>query len=90
MGVDVSAMSDEQGAAAAIDAIRQLARDVKIPAGLEQLGVRADDLDVLANNALRMPVVSPTPGRATHARSSPSSARHKGRIARAATRPFIG
>ena len=85
-------MSDEQGAAAAIDAIRQLARDVKIPAGLEQLGVRADDLDVLANNALkRMPVVSPTPGRRLTRRSSPSSAPPcKGQDARAATRPFIG
>ena len=67
MGVDVSAMSDEQGAAAAIDAIRQLARDVKIPAGLEQLGVRADDLDVLANNALKDACGLTNPRQATHA-----------------------
>ncbi len=67
MGVDVSAMSDEQGAAAAIDAIRQLARDVKIPAGLEQLGVRADDLDVLATNALKDACGLTNPRQATHA-----------------------
>ena len=66
-GVDVSAMSDEQGAAAAIDAIRQLARDVKIPAGLEQLGVGADDLDVLATNALKDACGLTNPRQATHA-----------------------
>ncbi|WP_270698355.1 iron-containing alcohol dehydrogenase [Aeromonas sp. QDB05] len=67
MGVDVSAMSDEQGAAAAIDAIRQLASDVKIPTGLEQLGVRADDLDVLATNALKDACGLTNPRQATHA-----------------------
>ncbi|KUE81827.1 lactaldehyde reductase [Aeromonas schubertii] len=66
MGVDVSAMSDEQGAAAAIDAIKSLARDVQIPAGLEQLGVKADDFDVLATNALKDACGLTNPKQASH------------------------
>lgn len=66
MGVDVSALSDEQGAAAAIDAIKQLARDVKIPAGLEQLGVKTDDFDLLATNALKDACGFTNPKQASH------------------------
>ena len=66
MGVDVSAMSDAQGAEAAIAAIRQLALDVKIPAGLEQLGVKADDFDVLASNALKDACGFTNPKQASH------------------------
>ncbi|WP_273762514.1 L-threonine dehydrogenase [Aeromonas hydrophila] len=67
MGVDVSAMNDEQGAAAAIAAIQQLARDVKIPAGLEQLGVKADDFKLLAENALKDACGFTNPKQASHA-----------------------
>lgn len=66
MGVDVSAMNDEQGAAAAIAAIQQLARDVKIPAGLEQLGVKADDFNRLAENALKDACGFTNPKQASH------------------------
>lgn len=66
MGVDVSAMTDEQGAAAAIAAIQQLARDVKIPAGLEQLGVKADDFNQLAENALKDACGFTNPKQASH------------------------
>ncbi|MDI3430156.1 L-threonine dehydrogenase [Aeromonas sp. V90_14] len=67
MGVDVSAMNDEQGAAAAIAAIQQLARDVKIPAGLEQLDVKADDFNLLAENALKDACGFTNPKQASHA-----------------------
>ncbi|MBX9561561.1 L-threonine dehydrogenase [Aeromonas hydrophila] len=67
MGVDVSAMTDEQGAAAAIAAIQQLARDVKIPTGLEQLGVKADDFNLLAENALKDACGFTNPKQASHA-----------------------
>ncbi|MFB2858649.1 L-threonine dehydrogenase [Aeromonas hydrophila] len=67
MGMDVSAMNDEQGAAAAIAAIQQLARDVKIPAGLEQLGVKADDFKLLAENALKDACGFTNPKQASHA-----------------------
>ncbi|BBR38889.1 1,3-propanediol dehydrogenase [Aeromonas veronii] len=66
MGVDVNAMNDEQGAAAAIAAIKQLALDVKIPAGLEQLGVKADDFDTLASNALKDACGFTNPKQASH------------------------
>ncbi|MCK9781930.1 L-threonine dehydrogenase [Proteus columbae] len=53
MGVDVSAMSDEQGAKACIEEIRKLAKDVGIPAGLKELGVKEEDFKTLAENALK-------------------------------------
>ncbi|MEN9585703.1 MAG: hypothetical protein RLZZ616_2709 [Pseudomonadota bacterium] len=66
MGVDVSAMNDEQGADAAIAAIKQLALDVKIPAGLAQLGVKVDDFDILASNALKDACGFTNPKQASH------------------------
>ncbi|MDF2415288.1 L-threonine dehydrogenase [Aeromonas sp. 1HA1] len=66
LGVDVSAMNDEQGADAAIAAIKQLALDVKIPAGLAQLGVKADDFDILASNALKDACGFTNPKQASH------------------------
>ena len=53
MGVDVQGMSAEQGSVAAIAAIRSLARDIDIPAGLSLLGAREKDIPVLASNALK-------------------------------------
>lgn len=53
MGVDVSAMSDEQGAKACIEEIRKMAKDVGIPAGLKELGVKEEDFKTLAENALK-------------------------------------
>lgn len=53
MGVDVSAMSDEQGAKACIEEIRKIAKDVGIPAGLKELGVKEEDFKTLAENALK-------------------------------------
>jgi len=53
MGVDVSSLTVEQGAEAAIDAIVKLASDVGIPSGIEQLGAKADDIPTLTENALK-------------------------------------
>ncbi|MGK3121110.1 L-threonine dehydrogenase [Pseudomonas corrugata] len=53
MGVDTLRSSPEEGAQAAIAAIVSLARDVEIPAGLRELGVRLVDVPVLAANALK-------------------------------------
>ncbi|HEK0584092.1 L-threonine dehydrogenase [Proteus mirabilis] len=53
MGVDVSAMNDEQGAQACIEEIRKIAKDVGIPAGLKELGVKEEDFKTLAENALK-------------------------------------
>lgn len=67
MGVDVSAMSDDQGATAAIEAIKTLATAVKIPKNLTLLGVKAEDIPTLADNALKDACGFTNPKQATHA-----------------------
>ncbi|ORT50249.1 alcohol dehydrogenase [Vibrio sp. qd031] len=66
MGVDVTAMNDTEAAEAGIEAIRQLSKDVNIPAGLEELGVKKDDFDILAQNALKDACGFTNPKQATH------------------------
>ena len=53
MGADVRGLSPEEGAQAAIAAIRTLAKDVDIPAGLRDLGAKVEDIPLLATNALK-------------------------------------
>ncbi len=66
MGVDVSGMSDEQGAAAAIDAIKSLSVSIDIPASLTELGVKEKDIPTLADNALKDACGFTNPKQATH------------------------
>ncbi|WP_281212282.1 L-threonine dehydrogenase [Shewanella insulae] len=66
MGVDVSAMTDEQGATAAIEAIKALSVAVKIPENLTTLGVKAEDIPTLADNALKDACGLTNPKQATH------------------------
>ncbi|MBB1390724.1 L-threonine dehydrogenase [Shewanella sp. SG44-6] len=67
MGIDITAMSDDQGAKAAIDAIKQLSTAVNIPANLTELGVKAKDIPTLADNALKDACGFTNPKQATHA-----------------------
>ncbi len=64
--VDTQAMTAEQGASAAIAAIRTLAKDVGIPAGLTDLGVNVEDIPTLASNALNDACGLTNPKQATH------------------------
>ncbi|CEN93699.1 MAG: L-threonine dehydrogenase [Paeniclostridium sp.] len=66
MGVDTSNMSDEEGAKSCINAIRKLSSDVGIPSGLEELGVKVEDFDTLADNALKDACGLTNPIKATH------------------------
>lgn len=66
LGVDAAGMSDEDGAQAAIDTIAQLSKDVNIPAGLTELGAKEEDLDTLAENALKDACGLTNPKQATH------------------------
>ncbi|TQI81771.1 alcohol dehydrogenase [Serratia fonticola] len=66
MGVDVTGQSDQQGAALCIAAIRQLAKDVGIPAGLRDLKVKEEDFDTLAANALKDACGFTNPIQASH------------------------
>ena len=52
MGVDVQSMSIELAANSAIEAIKDLSKEVGIPVGLKDLGVQEKDLEEMAKNAL--------------------------------------
>ena len=66
MGVDVSDMTDEEGASACIDAIKELSKSIGIPADLSELGVKVEDFDVLATNTLKDACGLTNPIVATH------------------------
>ena len=51
LGVDVSNMTVAEGAKAAVDAVRQLSLDLKIPQTLREIGIPEDALPQLANDA---------------------------------------
>jgi len=53
LGVDTSAMSINEAAEAALDAISQLSKDVGIPSGLKELGAKREDFELMAKNALK-------------------------------------
>ena len=67
MGVDVENLSAEQGAAAAIDAIVSLSKEIGIPAGLTELGAKEEDIPTLATNALKDACAITNPRQGTHA-----------------------
>ncbi|RPH28818.1 L-threonine dehydrogenase [Buttiauxella warmboldiae] len=66
MGVEVTNMSDAEGAQVCISAIQELASSVNIPAGLRQLGVKEKDIAELATNALKDACGLTNPVQATH------------------------
>ena len=66
MGVNVTAMTAEQGANAAISAIEALSSQVGIPTGLELLGAKASDIPLLAENALKDVCGLTNPKQASH------------------------
>ncbi len=59
MGVDTAGMSQEQYRKAAVDAVRKLSTDLKIPQKLHEIGAKKEDLPTLAKSAL---VDACTPG----------------------------
>lgn len=66
MGVNVAGMTAEQGAEAALEAIQQLSKDVKIPSGLKELDVKEEDFNTLADNALKDACGLTNPKQASH------------------------
>ncbi|WP_114392144.1 L-threonine dehydrogenase [Oleisolibacter albus] len=65
MGLDVTGKDDAAGAEACIAAIRALAKDVNIPAGLSDLGAKKEDVPTLAANAMKDVCGLTNPRRAT-------------------------
>lgn len=51
MGEVVDGLSDRQAAEKALEAIKTLSQDVGIPSGLKELGVKEQDLTIMAENA---------------------------------------
>ncbi|KNC11203.1 alcohol dehydrogenase [Klebsiella sp. RIT-PI-d] len=66
MGINVAGMTDDDSAAACVEAISRLGQQVHIPAGLRELGVKEDDIPVLATNALKDACGLTNPIQATH------------------------
>ncbi|WP_027708827.1 L-threonine dehydrogenase [Zooshikella ganghwensis] len=66
MGCDIHDLDASDAAAAAIMAMKKLAADVNIPAGLTALGVKQEDLAILADNALKDACGLTNPKQATH------------------------
>jgi len=67
MGMPVDGLDADAGAEACLAAIRQLSLDVGIPSGLAGLGVREQDIALLATNALKDACGLTNPRRASHA-----------------------
>jgi lactaldehyde reductase len=53
MGVDVEGMTADEYKKAAVDAVKQLSLDIKIPQKLNELGVKEEELEALANAAFK-------------------------------------
>jgi len=53
MGEKIEGLSPEEAADKAIDSIKKLASDIGIPSGLKGLGVRDEDLELMAENAMQ-------------------------------------
>ncbi len=51
MGVDTNGMSQEEYRAAAVNAVKQLSKDVGIPEKLHEIGVKEEDLQALSESA---------------------------------------
>lgn len=65
MGEKVDGLSTDDAAVKAIRAIRRLSGQVGIPANLKELGVRREDFDILAENAMKDACAATNPRKAT-------------------------
>lgn len=67
MGVDTTGLTVMEAGKKAIDAIRALSKDVGIPSGLTELGVKEVDLAIMAENAQKDACMLTNPRKANHA-----------------------
>jgi len=66
MGVNTQDMTVTQAAHAAINAIRELSSSIGIPSGLAELGVKEEDLSIMAENAQKDACMLTNPRKANH------------------------
>lgn len=55
MGINTADMTIDEAASAAVDAMRNMGAEVGLPQGLAELGVKEEDFDFLATNAMADP-----------------------------------
>ena len=67
MGVNTDGLTVTEAAFAAINAIRELSASIGIPAGLAELGVKAEDHVVMTSNAQKDACMLTNPRKATDA-----------------------
>ena len=67
MGEQIDGLSTGDAAAKAIQAIRTISRQVGIPSDLKQLGVKPEDFEVMAENAMKDVCCLTNPRKATKA-----------------------
>lgn len=67
LGVNTNGMTVMEAGYAGIDAIRELSADVGIPSGLTELGVKEEDLAIMATNAQNDACMLTNPRQASHA-----------------------
>ena len=66
MGIDIKGMTREEAGKAGINAIRELSQSVGIPTGLTELGVKQEDLAIMATNAQNDACMLTNPRKANH------------------------
>ncbi|MBO8168214.1 MAG: iron-containing alcohol dehydrogenase [Thermoanaerobacteraceae bacterium] len=65
MGENIEGLSVREAAEVALEAIEQLSRDIGIPSGLKELGVKEEDLETMAKNAMKDACMLTNPRKAT-------------------------
>lgn len=65
MGENVEGLSTMEAADRALEAIQRLSRDIGIPSGLKEVGVKEEDLPILAENAMKDACSLTNPRKAT-------------------------
>ncbi|EBN0206385.1 iron-containing alcohol dehydrogenase, partial [Salmonella enterica subsp. enterica serovar Enteritidis] len=66
MGIDIKDMTRSEAGKAGINAIRELSQSVGIPTGLTELGVKQEDLAIMATNAQNDACMLTNPRKANH------------------------
>jgi alcohol dehydrogenase len=67
LGEDITGLAPVDAAQKGIDAIRKLSRSIGIPGGLAEMGVKEEDLPLMATNAMKDACSLTNPRKATHA-----------------------
>jgi alcohol dehydrogenase len=65
MGENIEGLSAREAAEVALEAIQKLSQDIGIPSGLAELGVKEEDIKIMAENAMKDACSLTNPRRAT-------------------------